>query len=91
VFADVTDDMAIAREEIFGPVQSILKWSSVEEVGQGCVGGDGGVLCWRMKRFPHLIERMADYNTCKDLLFLGVTLFAVSLQLFGLSLALTPH
>ena len=26
VFADVTDDMRIAREEIFGPVVSILKW-----------------------------------------------------------------
>lgn len=32
VFADVTDDMKIAREEIFGPVQSILKFSSAEEV-----------------------------------------------------------
>ncbi len=27
VFADVTQDMAIAREEIFGPVLSIFKWS----------------------------------------------------------------
>ena len=26
VFADVTDDMRIAREEIFGPVVSILRW-----------------------------------------------------------------
>jgi len=32
VFADVTDDMAIAKEEIFGPVQSILKFNTVEEV-----------------------------------------------------------
>ncbi len=32
VFADVADDMAIAREEIFGPVMSIMKFSSVEEV-----------------------------------------------------------
>lgn len=32
VFADVTDDMKIAREEIFGPVQSILKYSTVDEV-----------------------------------------------------------
>lgn len=32
VFADVTDDMKIAREEIFGPVMSILKFSSIEEV-----------------------------------------------------------
>lgn len=32
VFADVTEDMTIAREEIFGPVQSILKFSTTEEV-----------------------------------------------------------
>lgn len=30
-FVDVTPDMRIAREEIFGPVLSILKWGSVEE------------------------------------------------------------
>jgi len=32
VFADVTDDMVIAKEEIFGPVMSILKFKSEEEV-----------------------------------------------------------
>ncbi|XP_046963622.1 aldehyde dehydrogenase, cytosolic 1-like [Vanessa cardui] len=32
VFADVTDDMTIAKEEIFGPVQSILKFETLEEV-----------------------------------------------------------
>ena len=32
VFADVTQDMKIAREEIFGPVLSILRWSNVDEV-----------------------------------------------------------
>ncbi|CAH8521076.1 unnamed protein product [Dicrocoelium dendriticum] len=32
VFADVTDNMSIAREEIFGPVQSILKFDTVDEV-----------------------------------------------------------
>ncbi|SLN55682.1 NAD/NADP-dependent betaine aldehyde dehydrogenase [Aquimixticola soesokkakensis] len=31
LFADVTDDMAIAREEIFGPVMSVLKFSSEDE------------------------------------------------------------
>ncbi|XP_013142744.1 PREDICTED: aldehyde dehydrogenase X, mitochondrial-like [Papilio polytes] len=31
VFADVKDDMKIAREEIFGPVQSILKFETFEE------------------------------------------------------------
>lgn len=32
VFADVKDSMAIAQEEIFGPVMSILKFKNVEEV-----------------------------------------------------------
>jgi len=32
VFTDVTDEMTIAKEEIFGPVMSILKFSSDEEV-----------------------------------------------------------
>lgn len=32
VFADVQDDMTIAREEIFGPVMSILKFKSLDEV-----------------------------------------------------------
>ncbi|KAL4137308.1 Aldehyde dehydrogenase, mitochondrial [Phytophthora ramorum] len=32
VFADVEDDMTIAREEIFGPVMSILKFKTIDEV-----------------------------------------------------------
>lgn len=32
VFGDVTDDMKIAREEIFGPVMSILKFKDADEV-----------------------------------------------------------
>ncbi|XP_002731204.1 aldehyde dehydrogenase 1A1-like [Saccoglossus kowalevskii] len=32
VFSDVTDDMRIAKEEIFGPVQQILKFKTIEEV-----------------------------------------------------------
>ncbi|SDG08865.1 betaine-aldehyde dehydrogenase [Alloyangia pacifica] len=31
LFADVTDEMTIAREEIFGPVMSVLKFSTEEE------------------------------------------------------------
>uniref|UniRef100_A0A914V1C9 Aldehyde dehydrogenase domain-containing protein n=1 Tax=Plectus sambesii TaxID=2011161 RepID=A0A914V1C9_9BILA len=31
VFADVTDSMRIAREEIFGPVQQIIKFKTIEE------------------------------------------------------------
>ncbi|CAL1682892.1 unnamed protein product [Lasius platythorax] len=32
VFADVKDDMTIAKEEIFGPVQQILKFDDLDEV-----------------------------------------------------------
>ncbi len=32
VFSDVTDDMAIAREEIFGPVMSVLEFEDEAEV-----------------------------------------------------------
>jgi betaine-aldehyde dehydrogenase len=32
VFADVTDDMTIAREEIFGPVMAVLGFDDEEEV-----------------------------------------------------------
>jgi acyl-CoA reductase-like NAD-dependent aldehyde dehydrogenase len=32
VFADVDQQMKIAREEIFGPVLSVLRWSHVDEV-----------------------------------------------------------
>ncbi len=31
MFADVQDDMDIAKEEIFGPVQSILKFKTIDE------------------------------------------------------------
>ncbi|KAI5419562.1 Aldehyde dehydrogenase 2 member B7, partial [Lathyrus oleraceus] len=34
VFSNVQDDMLIAKEEIFGPVQSILKFKNTEEVIQ---------------------------------------------------------
>jgi aldehyde dehydrogenase (NAD+) len=32
VFADVKDDMTIAKEEIFGPVMSILKFKDIDDV-----------------------------------------------------------
>ena len=31
IFADVTDDMTIAKEEIFGPVMSIFKFKTIDE------------------------------------------------------------
>lgn len=31
VFADVTQDMRIAREEIFGPVLCVMRWKDVDQ------------------------------------------------------------
>lgn len=31
IFTDVKDEMTIAKEEIFGPVMSILKFKTVDE------------------------------------------------------------
>jgi len=42
VFADVTDEMTIAKEEIFGPVMSILKFSTVEEAANRAVKYNAG-------------------------------------------------
>jgi len=36
VFSDVTDSMTIAKEEIFGPVQSIFKFHTFDEVVDRC-------------------------------------------------------
>ena len=35
VFADVGDDMAISKEEIFGPVQVIMKFDNLKDVRPG--------------------------------------------------------
>ena len=36
VFADVEDNMRIAREEIFGPVQQVFKYKTLDEVIKRC-------------------------------------------------------
>lgn len=43
VFSGVEDTMKIAKEEIFGPVQSILKFSSLEEVIARCNATEYGL------------------------------------------------
>ncbi|KAJ0178889.1 hypothetical protein K1T71_005664 [Dendrolimus kikuchii] len=43
VFADVSDDMTIAKEEIFGPVQSILKFETLDEVIERANNTDFGL------------------------------------------------
>lgn len=43
VFADVKDDMTIAKEEIFGPVMSILKFKNIDEVIQRANASEYGL------------------------------------------------
>jgi 2-formylbenzoate dehydrogenase len=43
VFADVTAEMAIAREEVFGPVMSVMTWKTVEEAVRLINGVDYGL------------------------------------------------
>lgn len=48
VFVDVMDDMKIAKEEIFGPVMSILKFKTIDEVieraNDTCFGLGAGIV-----------------------------------------------
>ena len=45
VFADVTPEMTIAREEIFGPVLAVLKWSDPEAMLEQVNGVEYGLTC----------------------------------------------
>ncbi|XP_038606084.1 retinal dehydrogenase 2 isoform X2 [Tachyglossus aculeatus] len=44
VFSDVTDDMRIAKEEIFGPVQEILRFKTMDEVIERANNSDFGLV-----------------------------------------------
>ncbi len=52
VFAGVTNDMTIAREEIFGPVVSILGYDTVESGTPGCAGRSATCTCCRTSSAP---------------------------------------
>jgi acyl-CoA reductase-like NAD-dependent aldehyde dehydrogenase len=62
VFADVTDSMRICREEIFGPVMSILKFDSAEEAlrraNQSEFGLVGSVFTANIDRAMFISERL---------------------------------
>ncbi|XP_022669071.1 retinal dehydrogenase 1-like isoform X1 [Varroa destructor] len=73
VFADVEDHMRIAREEIFGPVQQILKFSTMEEVLRRCndtqYGLGSGVITKSIDRaltFAQGIEAGSVWVNCYD-------------------------
>eukprot|EP00948_MAST-09A_sp_MAST-9A-sp1_P004222 g4222.t1 len=75
VFSNVTDDMTIAKEEIFGPVQSILKFRTVEEVVQRandtCFGLAAGVFTSDINKalkVAHEVEAGSVWINCYDVL-----------------------
>ncbi len=45
IFDGVTQDMRIAREEVFGPILSILKWSDTEDMLRQVNAVDYGLTC----------------------------------------------
>jgi betaine-aldehyde dehydrogenase len=60
VFADVTDDMRIAREEIFGPVVSILRWTDENDVLERVNALDVGLTCSIWTRDLDRAHRLAS-------------------------------
>ena len=62
VLDGVRPDMAIAREEIFGPVQSVIRWSEIDEVVAAANGTDYGLtanICTRdLDRALYLARRI---------------------------------
>ena len=67
IFADVTDDMTIAREEIFGPVLSVLDFQTEEEViaraNATDLGLSGAVFTRDLTRAHRVIGRI-EAGTC---------------------------
>ncbi|HEY5412351.1 MAG TPA: aldehyde dehydrogenase family protein, partial [Caulobacteraceae bacterium] len=45
IFADVTPEMTIAREEIFGPVLAVLKWSDRDRMLEQVNAVEYGLTC----------------------------------------------
>jgi len=73
VFGDVTDGMTIAKEEIFGPVMSLLKFTDLDEVIERCnntIYGLGAGICSRdigkCLKAAHALRAGTVYVNCYD-------------------------
>lgn len=73
VFADVNDDMTIAKEEIFGPVMSILKFKTVDEVieraNKSCYGLGAGIVTKNFEnalKIANALQAGTVYINCYD-------------------------
>lgn len=73
VFSNVTDTMKIAKEEIFGPVQSIIKFKTMDEVIERAnktnFGLAAGVITKNLERaltFAQAVEAGSVWVNCYD-------------------------
>jgi betaine-aldehyde dehydrogenase len=60
VFTDVTDDMPIAREEVFGPVMAILSWSDLDAAVRRANDTEFGLTANVYTRDLRVAHRLAD-------------------------------
>ena len=96
VFADVKDDMKIAKEEIFGPVMQIIKYSDYDEVidraNNSEYGLGAGIVTKDIQRALHLVNGIRAgtvYVNCYDV-FRANTPFG-GFKNSGLGRELGPH
>lgn len=75
LFADVTDNMKIAKEEIFGPVMSIFKFESNDEVVERAnnseYGLGAGVVTQNVEELQWFVDRLKSgtvYGNCYNVL-----------------------
>jgi aldehyde dehydrogenase (NAD+) len=73
VFSEVTDNMRIAKEEIFGPVMSLLKFTDLDDVIERCnntIYGLGAGICsrdiGRCMKFVNAVRAGTVYVNCYD-------------------------
>ncbi len=63
IFADVTPDMTIAREEIFGPVLVILTYQTVDQAIE--IANDSPMACRAVSRVPTSARRGQWLKDCE--------------------------
>lgn len=59
IFADVEDNMRIACEEIFGPVQCVMKYNTMEEAIRRANGSEYGLAAGILSNDVHVLNKMA--------------------------------
>lgn len=85
VFSNVTDNMRIAREEIFGPVMQIMKFKTLDEAIQRCNNSEfglyAGVLTNDLNR-AIMFSQGVRAGTVAYVLFLSICLSVCCTSLF---------